>query len=140
MSKLINLCCNRNNLQCLHLDLRSALTWEYGRARAGAPGSNLRESRSTGGVNQAVSNPVPAMLLPSSHPHHDFCINGLRARIKVRPIHLRCHRVVLTEVTVDSRVAVRFWGVRRVVVDIRCRLPFVGQSPRLDRGARLASM
>ena len=134
MSKLINLCCNRNNLQCLHLDLRSALTWAYGRARAGAPGSNLRESRSTGGVNQAISNPVPAILLPSSHPHHDLCINGLRARIKVRPIHLRCHRVVLTEATVDSRVAVRFWRVRRVVVDIRCRLPFVAKAHALIRG------
>src|SRR6185437_10782161 len=53
MSKLINLCRNRNNLQCLHLNLRSALTWAYGRARAGAPGSNLCESRSTGVAKMA---------------------------------------------------------------------------------------
>ena len=80
------------------------------------------------------------MLLASSHPHDDFCINGRRAWIELRPMDLCCHQVVLTEAAMDGRIAVRFWRGIRVVGDIGCRLPHVGQSPRLDRGARLASM
>jgi len=72
------------------------------------------------------------MLLDSSHPHDDFCINGLRGRIKLRPMDLPCHRVVVTEADVDAWVAVRFGWVLRVVGHIGRRLPLMGQSVHLS--------
>ena len=80
------------------------------------------------------------MLLASSRPHDDFFINGLRARIKLWPMDLRFHRVVLTKAAVDGRVVVRLRPVLRVIVDVRRRLALVGHSKCLEEGARLATM
>jgi hypothetical protein len=41
---------------------------------------------------------------------------------------------------VDARIVVRLGQVLRVVGDMGCRLPLVGQSPCLELGARLATM
>ena len=80
------------------------------------------------------------MLLASSHPHDDFSINGLRDRIELQPMHLPCHRVVLTEAAVDGRIVVRLEQVLWVIGDVGLCRPVVGQSPCLDLGARLATM
>ena len=58
------------------------------------------------------------MLLASSHPHDDFCINGRRVRIEIRPVDLPCHRGLVIEAAVDALVAVRFGRVLRVEGDI----------------------
>ena len=72
------------------------------------------------------------MLLASSHPHDDFCINGRCVRIEIRPIDLPCHRCVVTEAVVDALVDVHFGRVLRVEGDIGRRLPLMGQSVRLE--------
>ena len=74
------------------------------------------------------------MLLASSHPHDDFCINGRRVRIEIRPIDLPCHRGVVIEAAMDTLVAVRFGRVLWVEGDIGRRLPLMGQSVRLELG------
>ena len=58
------------------------------------------------------------MLLASSHPHDDFCINGRRVRIEIGPVDLPCHRGVVTEAAVDALVDVRTGRVLRVEGDI----------------------
>ena len=73
------------------------------------------------------------MLLASSHPHDDFSIKVLGARIVLWPMDLPCHRCVLTETVMDGRIAVRLGPILRVVVDIGRRLA-------LKDGARLATM
>ena len=74
------------------------------------------------------------MLLAPSHPHDDFYINGHRGQIKIRPMDLPCHRVVVINATVDALVVVRFGRVLRVVGDFGRRLPLMGQSIRLELG------
>ena len=84
------------------------------------------------------------MLLASSRPHHDFFINGLIDRIKLRPMNILCHRGVpteaATEAVVDSCVAVHFGRILLVEGDIGRRLSFVGQTVCLDLGARHTTM
>ena len=80
------------------------------------------------------------MLLASSHPHDDFSIKVLGARIKLWPMDFPCHRCVVTEAAVDACVAVCLGPVLRVVVDVGRRLALVGQSISLEDGARLATM
>ena len=80
------------------------------------------------------------MLLASSHPHHDFSIKILGARIELWPMNLPCHRCVLTDAAVDAGIAVRLGQVLRVEVDVCCRLALFGQNPCLELGARLAIM
>ena len=80
------------------------------------------------------------MLLASSHPHHDFSIKILGARIELWPMNLPCHRCVLTDVAVDAGIAVRLGRVLRVEVDVCRRLALFGQNPSLQLGARLAIM
>ena len=78
------------------------------------------------------------MLLASSHPHDDFSIKVLSARIVLWPMDLPCHRCVPTEAVVDGRIAVRLGPVLWVVVDVGRRLALVGLSKCLEDGARLA--
>jgi hypothetical protein len=99
--------------------------------------SDLAESRSTGGVDCAIANPVPPMLLASSRPHGCFSTNVLGVRIEVWPMELPCRRSVRTDPTVDGGVVVRLGRVLRALVDVGCRLPLVGQSPCLQLGYRL---
>ena len=80
------------------------------------------------------------MLLASSHPHDDFSIKVLGARIILWPMDLPCHRCVLTEAVVDGRIAIRLGPVLQVVVDIGRRLALVGHSKCLEDGASLATM
>ena len=80
------------------------------------------------------------MLLASSHPHHDFSIKILGARIELWPMNQPCHRCVLTDAAVDAGIAVRLGRVLRVEVDICRRLALFGQNPCLELGARLAIM
>ena len=80
------------------------------------------------------------MLLASSHPHDDFSIKILGARIVLWPMDRPCHRCVLTEAAVDGRIAVHRGRVLRVVVDVGRRLALVGHSKCLEDGARLATM
>ena len=80
------------------------------------------------------------MLLASSHPHHDFSIKIMGARIKLWPMNLPCHRCVLTDATVDAGIAVRLGRVLRVEVDVCRRLILFGQNPCLELGARVAIM
>ena len=80
------------------------------------------------------------MLLASSHPHHDFSIKILGARIKLWPMNHPCHRCVLSDAAMDPGIAVCLGWVLRVEVDVYCRLALFGQSPCLELGARLANM
>ena len=80
------------------------------------------------------------MLLASSHPHDDFSIKVLGARIILWPMDLRCHQCVLTEAVVNGRIVVRLGPVLWVVVDVGRRLALVGHSKCLEDGARLATM
>ena len=80
------------------------------------------------------------MLLASSHPHHDFSIKILGARIELWPMNLPCHCCVLTDAAVDARIAVCLGRVLRVEVDVYRRLALFGQNPCLELGARLAIM
>ena len=80
------------------------------------------------------------MLLASSRPHDDFSINGLIDRIKLRNMNFLCHGGVPTEAAVDGCVAVHFGRILRVEGDIGRRLSFVGQTVRLDLGARHTTM
>lgn len=80
------------------------------------------------------------MLLASSHPHDDFAVKVLGARIILWPVDLPCHLSVITEAAVDGRVAVCLGPVLRVVVDVGRRLALVGHSKCLEDGARLATM
>ena len=47
------------------------------------------ESGSSGDVERVIANPVPPMFLASSHPHDDFSIKVLDARIVLWPIDTR---------------------------------------------------
>jgi hypothetical protein len=94
---------------------------------------------SSGRVECAVAKLVTSMLLASSHPHDDFSIKVLGAQIILWSMDLPCHRCVLTEAAVDSRIVVRRGWVLWVVVDVRCCLALVGQIPCLELGARLAT-
>ena len=127
-------------MESLHLELCSGWPWAYRRARARAPCSDLGESGSRGRVDCTVANPVPAMLLASSHPHHDLSIKILGARIELWPMNLPCHRCVLTDAAVDARIVVRLGWVLRVEVDVCRRLALFGQNTCLEPGARLAIM
>jgi len=80
------------------------------------------------------------MLLASSHPHHDFAINILGARIELWPVNLPCHHCILGDAAVDAWMAVRLRRVLRVEVDVGRRLALFGQNPCLELGARLAIM
>ena len=80
------------------------------------------------------------MLLASSHPHHDFSIKILGARIELWPINLPCHCYVLTDAAVDAGIAVRLGRVLRVEVDVCDRLALFGHNPCLEVGARLVIM
>ena len=122
------------------MELRRGQPWAYGRAIGRVPRLNLGEGGSAGRVYKAVANIVAPMFLASSHPHNYLSIQGLGPRIPVWPMDLSSHLCVRLDTTVDGRVVVRRGRVVRVVGDIGCRLPHVGQSPRLDRGARLAFM
>ena len=106
--------------------LCSGWSWAYRRARARAPCSDLGERGSRGHVDCTIANPVPAMLLASSHPHHDFSIKILSAQIEQWPLNLPCHRCVLTDVAVDAGIAVRLRWVLQVEVDVCRRLALFG--------------
>ena len=80
------------------------------------------------------------MLLASSHPHHDFSIKILGARIELWPMNHPCHRCVLNDAAVDAGIAVRLGRILRVEVDVCRRLTLFGQNPCLELGARLAIM
>ena len=80
------------------------------------------------------------MLLASSHPHHDFSVKILGARIEIWPMNHPCHRCVLSDADVDAGIAVRLGWVLRVEVDVCRRLALFGQNPCLELGARLAIM
>ena len=80
------------------------------------------------------------LLASSSHPHHDFSIKILGARIELWPMNLPCHRCVLTDAAVDAGIAVCLGRVLRVEVDVYRRLALFGQNSCLELGARLAIM
>ena len=80
------------------------------------------------------------MLLASSHPHHDFSVNILGARIELWPVNLPCHRCILGDTVVDAWMVVRLRRVLWVEVDVNRRLALFGQNPCLELGARLAIM
>ena len=130
----------RKNLEGLHLELCSGWSWLYRRARVCAPCSDLRESGSRGRVDYAVANPISAMLLASSHPHHDFSINVLGARIEVWPVNLPSHLCILVDATVYARMAVRLGQVVWVEIDIGHHLALFREDPCLELGARSAIM
>ena len=127
-------------MESLHLELCSGWPWAYRRALARAPCSDLGESESRGRVECTVMNLVPAMLLASSDPHHDFSIKILGARIELWPMNLPCHRCILTDTAVDARIVVRLERFLRVEVEVCGRLALFGQNPCLELGARLAIM
>jgi hypothetical protein len=80
------------------------------------------------------------MLLASSHPHDNLCINVVGGRIVLRPMDRPCHRRLVTDAGVGARVAVRIGRVVRVVEDVVRRLALVGQTPPLKGGERLTTM
>ena len=80
------------------------------------------------------------MLLASSHPHHDFSIKILGARIELWPMNHPCHRCVLSDTAVDVGIAVRLGRVLWVEVDVCRRLALFGQNTCLELGARLTIM
>ena len=80
------------------------------------------------------------MLLASSHPHHDFSINVLGARIEVWPVNLPSHLCILADAAVYARVVVRLGRVVWVEIDIGRRLALFGEDPCLELGARSAIM
>ena len=87
----------------------------------------------------AAHHPVPAVLLPSSKPHHEVRIQGLGGRIEVLPMVRASRRGVLAELAVDARVGVRLGPVRRVVGDFwGRRLALVCQGVRHELVAFLA--
>ena len=100
----------------------------------------MRESGSIGRVNCAIANPEPAMLLASSHSHHQFSIKVMGARIILWAMDQPCHRCVSIEIAVDGLVAVHQGWILWVVGDVGRRLAFVGQSICHELGARLATM
>jgi hypothetical protein len=93
---------------------------------------NLGEVGNRGGVDCAIRHPVPVVLLPSSQPHQEVCVQGLGGRIEVLPMALVGHRGVLAKLAVDARVGIRlrpvrwvvgdFWGRRLALVGVRHEL------------------
>jgi hypothetical protein len=86
---------------------RSVQPWAYGWACTRAPCPDLVESGSSGRVECAVANPVPSMLLASSHPHDDLTIKVRGGQIVLRPMDRLCHLPVLSEALVDGLICVR---------------------------------
>ena len=66
------------------------------------------------------------MLLASSHPHHDFSIKILGARIELWPKNMPYHHCILTDAAVDVGIVVRLGWVLRVEVNVCRRLALFG--------------
>ena len=80
------------------------------------------------------------MPLASSDPHEDISVDVLGPQIIIWHMDLLSHGSVLTEVDIDSGVAIRLGSVIRVVGDVGHRLALVGHSISREDGARLATM
>ena len=106
--------------------------WTYGLAGARAPCSDSVEGGNSGGVDGAVCNPQPPVLLASSEPHDRLCINGLSAHIVIFPIDLPYRGRVLLDFSVHVRVGVHLGRGSRVEGDRGRRPAHVRHSPRRE--------
>jgi hypothetical protein len=68
---------------------------------------NLGKVDNRGEVDCAVLHPVPTVLLSSSQPHQEVCVQGLGGWIEVLSMVLAGRRGVLAQLAMDAHVGVR---------------------------------
>ena len=106
-------------MDCMHAGHKTLGPWKYGQGRVSCPCPKLRQSGHTGRVDYAIAELVPAVLLPSSHPHDGFSRKGCGGRIPCVPVECLSYLRVPRDMGVDVRVVVGLGWSRRVEGDVR---------------------